>query len=160
MHQNPGKSTNCKKTSPNCPRIGILSQSVRDQSAIHPKPWQCRHNLLQYWGLWWNCRFKAIQLQPSFAPPHRPPDCNRPRIVCLLLPIPDRGTIDPKMTSINSIKLDCNWIAKLKRIARSDCIKIARIAGQLQQLHAKNPRNSLQSSDSHTHCVAILPPVT
>ena len=65
FHQNLGKSTNCEKTSPIAPRIGIHSQSVRDQSAVHPKPWQCGHNLLQSWGLRWNCRFKAIRLQST-----------------------------------------------------------------------------------------------
>ena len=85
FHQNLGKSTNCEKTSPIAPRIGIHSQSVRDQSAVHPKPWQCRHNLLQSWGLQRNCRFKAIRLQS---------------------------------TSINTVELDCDWIAKVQRIAR------------------------------------------
>ena len=65
LHQNRGKSPNCKKTSPVAPRIGIHSQSVRDRSAVHPKPRQCRHNLLQSWGLRWNCRFKAIRLQST-----------------------------------------------------------------------------------------------
>ena len=85
FHQNLGKSTNCEETSPIAPRIGIHSQSVRDQSAVHPKPWQGRHNLLQSWGLQRNCRFKAIRLQS---------------------------------TSINTVELDCDWIAKVQRIAR------------------------------------------
>ena len=73
LHQNPGKSTNCKKTSPIAPE----SAYFRNRSGIRVRSTQNR-----------------------------------------LLPMPDRGTIDPKTTSINSIKLDCNWIAKLKRIAR------------------------------------------
>ena len=72
LHQNPGKSTNCKKTSPIAPE----SAYFRNRSGIRVRSTQNR-----------------------------------------LLPMPDRGTIDPKTTSINSIKLDCNWIAKLKRIA-------------------------------------------
>ena len=71
FHQKLGKSTNCEKTSPIAPRIGIHSQSVRD--------------LLQSWGLQRNCRFKAIRLQS---------------------------------TSINTVELDCDWIAKVQRIAR------------------------------------------
>ena len=69
LHQNPGKSTNCKKTSPIAPE----SAYFRNRSGIRVRSTQNR-----------------------------------------LLPMPDRGTIDPKTTSI---KLDCNWIAKLKRIA-------------------------------------------
>ena len=38
LHQNPGKSTNCKQMSPIAPRLGLPSQSVRDQRATHPKP--------------------------------------------------------------------------------------------------------------------------
>ena len=69
LHQNPGKSTNCKKTAPIAPRIGILSQSVRDQSAIHPKPFathaRSRHNRpkndlnqLNQTGLQLDCKIK------------------------------------------------------------------------------------------------------
>ena len=75
LHQNRGKSTNCKKTSPVAPTIGIHSQSVRDQSAVHPKPRQCRHNLLQSDGLQLDGRFNAIHLQ----------SCNLPKIGPLIL---------------------------------------------------------------------------
>ena len=86
-----------------------------NQSVIQPKPCRCRHNLLQSWGLWWACRFETIHQKSCF----KLSDCNLPRIGPLIMQtIPDPSTIDPKMTSINTIKLDRNWIAKLQRIAR------------------------------------------
>ena len=128
FHQNPGKSTNCKKTATITPRIGILSQSVRHQSAIHPKPWQCRHNLLQSCGLWWNCRFKAIQLQ----------SCS---IGSLLQPIPDPGTIDPESTpqihNQSRLQLDCE--------TTEDCIVIGRIALKLHGLYVSQGDQERQS---------------
>ena len=92
---------------PNCPRIDILWQSVKEKSAIHPKPWQCRHNCLQSWGFWWKCNHVSSH-----------PIGHRIAIDPELSVIPDRSKIDPKITSIDTIKLDCNWIAKLQRIAR------------------------------------------
>ena len=53
---------------PNCPRIGLTSRSVEDQSAIHPKSVQCCQILLQSRGLWWDCRFEAIPWQSCFNP--------------------------------------------------------------------------------------------
>ena len=53
---------------PNCPRIGLISRSVEDQSAIHPKSVQCCQILLQSRGLWWDCRFEAIPWQSCFNP--------------------------------------------------------------------------------------------
>ena len=120
MHQNRGKSTNCKKTSPVAPRIGIHSQSVRDQSAVHPKPRQCRHNLLQSWELWQNCIFQAIQSHPRFKPPQRPTDCNR-----------------PNQHNQTGSQLDCR--------TTKDCNAIDRIALRLQQLHATQGDQDQQS---------------
>ena len=116
LHQNPGKSTNCKKTSP---RIAPESASFRNRSGIRVQSTQNRGNAgtVFSWELWCNCRFQAIQGQFCFKPPQRPTDYNQPRIGPLLQTIPDCGTIDPKTTPINTIKLDCNWIAELKRFA-------------------------------------------
>ena len=50
---------------PNCSRIGLILQSVTDQSTVHPKPGQCWHNLLQSCRLWRDCRFKAILTQSN-----------------------------------------------------------------------------------------------
>ena len=110
LHQNPGKYTNCKKTSPIAPELASFRN--RSGSAIHPKPWQCRHNLFQSWELWRNCIFQAIQSQFRFKPPERPTECNRPRIGPLSQPIPDCGTTDQN-------RLQSNWIAELQRIAMS-----------------------------------------
>ena len=110
LHQNPGKYTNCKKTSPIAPESASFRN--RSGSAIHPKPWQCRHNLFQSWELWRNCIFQAIQSQFRFKPPERPTECNRPRIGPLSQPIPDCGTTDQN-------RLQSNWIAELQRIAMS-----------------------------------------
>ena len=106
LHQNPGKSTNCKKTSPIAPESTSFGNRSRIRVRSTQKPWQCRHNCLQSWGFWWNCNHVSSY-----------PIGHRIAIDPELSVIPDRGKIDPKITSIDTIKLDCNWIAKLQRIA-------------------------------------------
>ena len=77
--------------------------------AIQPKPWQCRHNLLQSCGSRLGGRFSAIHLQYFNLSKNGP---------LISQPIPDRLTIEPIIASISTIKLDCKWIAKLQRITR------------------------------------------
>ena len=161
MHQNPRKFTNCEKTSPIAPE----SASFHKRSGIHPKPWQCRHNLLQSWGLWWNCRLKAIQLQPSFAPPHRPLQSTQN---CLSFATHPRSRHNRPKNDLNQhnqtgLQLDCR--------TTKDCNVIGRIALKWHglQVNCGNctshrgiktsiPSNLLQSF--HTDCVSILPPDT
>ena len=168
LHQNHGKSTNCKKTAPFAPRIGILSQSVRDQSEIHPKSWQCRHNLLQSWGSWWNCRFKAIQLQPCFAPPQVTGLQSTQN--CLSFATHPRSRHNRPKNDLNQhnqtgLQLDCK--------TKKDCKAIGWIVLKLHGLQVNcsnctshrgirtgNPLNLLQSSYFHTDCASILPQVT
>ena len=62
---------------PKCSGIGLILQSVRDQST--PKPGQRWHDLLQSCGLWRDCRFEAIPSQsccnlPRFNFPSHGPD--------------------------------------------------------------------------------------
>ena len=98
LHQNPGKSTNCMKTSP---RIAPESASFRNRSGIRVQSTQNCGNAgtVFSWELWCNCRFQAIQGQFCFKPPQRPTDYNQPRIGPLLQAIPDCGTTQS------------NWIA-------------------------------------------------
>ena len=86
---------NLSKLSQNLHPTAISWVSQRDPT----KPLAIRHNLLQSWGLLWDCRFKAIRLKSCFKPSKRLSDCNLPRIWPLIMQsIPDQGTIDPKIT--------------------------------------------------------------
>ena len=113
--------------------------AIRAQSATHPKPWQCRHNLLQSWGLWWNCRFQAIQ-------PQGPTDCNQQSglaLFCSSSQIAAQST--QNQLHQTGSQLDCR--------TTKDCKAIGRIALKLHglQVDCNNcvPRRGIDQQQSN-----------
>ena len=99
MHQNPGISTNCNQPAPIAPRIHPRS---RNACTIF-----C--NSVQFRGLGQDCRFDAILFRLARQDSGlRQNALGKARAGPLLQSIP---------AEIDTTKLDCNWIAKLQRIA-------------------------------------------
>ena len=115
---------------PNCPRIGLLSQSVRDQSATHPKPCNAGTIFCDPEDCGGIADSRRSHRNPVATRPTglgSPPDCNRmpsvdpelalfcnPPQIAAQLTQNLRATI---LIAINTIKLDCTEVAKLQRIA-------------------------------------------
>ena len=102
---------------PKCSGIGLILQSVRDQST--PKPGQRWHDLLQSCGLWRDCRFEAIPSQSC---------CNLPRFNfptnhCQFLTRSNRSCHNRDLRFLQSRGLRLNSgfqaiLGQLRRIAR------------------------------------------
>ena len=124
----------------NCPRIGLLSQSVRDQSAIHPEPGNAGtifRSHLDCGGISDSRQSLRNPVSTRPAVDGLPPDCNRMLSVDPELPlIRNPRQIAAQSTQIDTIKLDCTSVAKLQRIAMwltglhpncTDCMPTARL---------------------------------